>query len=296
MTPCADLITAFCDHLVLLGRSDRTVGHRRAVLTMADRDLPHGLEATAEELAAWLRRPGLGPNARASYYSALLAFYRHAAGRWLALNPLADVPRPRGKTGQPRPVPLEQLRRLLAEASEPYRTWALIAAGLGARCVEISRLDRADVGPELTHLHGKGDKHRVVPTHPAVWQAVSTLPPGPVARKQSGERATPGYISAMASAYFAHIGHDGVTMHRLRHSFASFVDTQDLRVVQELLGHSRPSTTAIYRAVAPAALASAVAGLPLTADAPAQPRRVPGRRPLRVAPGRVAARRVSARR
>jgi integrase len=55
----------------------------------------------------------------------------------------------------------------------------------------------------------------------------------------------------------------GVRMHRFRAWYATYLDTADIRVAEELLGHEQPSTTAIYRAVAPQALRAAVAGLPL---------------------------------
>lgn len=281
MSPCADLITAFCDQQRMRGRSPRTIAHRRFVLGKADRELPNGLTATKEEIAGWLYRDDLSANAKASYYSTLTVFYTHFAGKrgGLACNPMADLPRPPWKTGRPRPVSHDQLARILTEAAEPYRLWTLLAAGLGARCIEISRLDRDDVTPDVTYLHGKGDKHRVVPTHPAVYAAVSVLPPGPVARTRAGDQASAHYISGMASAYFGHtMGMPGVALHRMRHWTGTYADTADLQVVQQLLGHAKPETTAnTYRARSLTAMRAAVEGLPLplsgVADAPAATRR-----------------------
>ena len=273
MSPCADLIATFCDHLqVEQERSPRTVEHRRAVLTKADRELPSGLEATREEIQAWLHRASqrgrpLSANARAAYWAALTGFYAHVVGLpgGLDHNPMADLPRPRQKTGRPRPLTHDQLRRILTEAANPYRLWTLLAAGLGARCIEISRLDRDDVQPEVTWLHGKGDKHRTVTTHPAVYAAVSALPAGPVARTRHGEQATAHYISGMASAYFHRIGMPGVALHRARHWYATHVQRAagDIRVTQELLGHASPRTTALYTEVAYEAKRAAVEALPL---------------------------------
>ena len=53
----------------------------------------------------------------------------------------------------------------------------------------------------------------------------------------------------------------GYSAHTLRHRFASraYTAQRDLRAVQELLGHSKPETTARYVAVPDDALAAAVA-------------------------------------
>lgn len=60
--------------------------------------------------------------------------------------------------GVPRPVTDEQLSRILTEAPEPIRTWCLLAAYQGLRCVEISRLDREHITDEnLFVVRGKGD-------------------------------------------------------------------------------------------------------------------------------------------
>lgn len=268
MSPCADLIDAFCDHQRVRGRSSRTIDHRRFVLGKADRELPHGLTATKEEIQAWLYRDDLSANAKASYYSALTTFYGHWEGRpgGLACNPMANLPRPQWKPGQPRPVTQQQLERILTEAADPYRLWALLAAGLGARCIEISRLDRDDVTRDITYLHGKGDKHRKVPTPAAVYARVSALPAGPVAVTVEGLRASPHYVSSTASAYFGHtMGMPGVALHRCRHWYATHFQRAagDIRVTQEVLGHSKPETTARYTEVAYEAKRSAVDALPL---------------------------------
>ncbi|HEX6968858.1 MAG TPA: tyrosine-type recombinase/integrase [Micromonosporaceae bacterium] len=266
-SPCADLIDAFCEYHRIRGHSPRTLHHHRALLSRVDRELPAGLCATSDEIRAWLYRDTLAQNTRASYYSSLATFYRWAVGRpgGLSLNPMADLPAPAWRRGRPRPLRSWQLERILNAAVDPYRLWALLAVGLGARCIEISRLDRQDIDVDTTYLHGKGDRYRTVPTHPAVWDAVRGLPRGPIARTTTGVRANPRYISAMASRYF----HDKlglpVTMHHLRHTYGTLVQraTGDLRITQELLGHAKPETTALYTEVSGEAKAAAVARLAL---------------------------------
>ena len=57
----------------------------------------------------------------------------------------------------------------------------------------------------------------------------------------------------------------GWTTHTVRHRFATqaYQTQRDLRAVQELLGHSKPETTARYAAVPDGALAAAVLGVDL---------------------------------
>jgi integrase/recombinase XerD len=48
-------------------------------------------------------------------------------------------------------------------------------------------------------------------------------------------------------------------LHTLRHWAASSgIEVEDVRVVQEFLGHSSPATTAVYTAVAPRRIAAMV--------------------------------------
>jgi site-specific recombinase XerD len=53
------------------------------------------------------------------------------------------------------------------------------------------------------------------------------------------------------------------TLHQLRHRFATrlYAECGDLRVVQELMGHCNPKTTAGYAAYSAAAAVSAVCAI-----------------------------------
>jgi integrase/recombinase XerC len=259
-------ITAWLDHLTAVGHPATTRDTYRCVLTRASRELPHGLgQALPEELVTWLgTHRSLAT--RGAYRAALTSFYRWVCStrRLKGPNPAADLPRIKRPRRLPRPVEHHELALILEDAAEPVRTWAVIAAYAGARCCEIARLDRADVSEQSTRLHGKGDRQRSVPTHPAVWAAVAGLPAGLVAAGR-----TPWQVSHAGASEFRRLGVAG-GLHRLRHYFGTHVQAavRDLRVTQELLGHASPATTAVYTAVSDSAMRAAVLALPHTQGDP----------------------------
>jgi integrase/recombinase XerD len=69
----------------------------------------------------------------------------------------------------------------------------------------------------------------------------------------------------------------GVTLHALRHSFATHLLERgtDIRIIQTLLGHDKLDTTARYTRVATGMIASIKSPLDLLS----QPRRKPGKKP-----------------
>lgn len=267
--PSADLIAAFTEELRIRGKAKRTIEHRRWVLTKMDRELPYGLDQADErEIRDWLYRDDWSTTTKAAYYDSAAPFYAWCTGRYLSLNPMEELPRPHPRAGMPRPVTHAQLERILTEAEEPYDLWALIAAYQGARCVEISNLDRDHIDENMTYLLGKGGKERVVPTHSLVWAAVQELPAGPIAITKRGVRANPHYVSREAGQHFAELfpgARPRVTMHRCRHWYGTYAQRagRDTRVTQEMLGHASPTTTALYTQVAMEDMRAAVDGLPL---------------------------------
>jgi integrase/recombinase XerC len=249
-----EIIEAFLAHLSRAGCTDATIASRREVLYRLNRELPFGIGQTSPgELTQWLYRPDWSKNTKATYYAALKAFYGWAtdpADPWISGNPL-DGLEPCARTpGLPRPVTDEQLRRILAEAAEPFRTWSIIAAYQGLRAIEISRLDREHITEQqLVVVRGKGGWPRAHDTDPAVWAAVKDLPAGPIARDETGDRATPFDVSVRTAHYFRYqMKMPGVSLHRLRHWMAVNVQRayRDIRVTQTMLGHRSLSSTQVY--------------------------------------------------
>lgn len=266
-----EMIAAFIRHLRNLSRADTTVTTYVDLLSRLDRDLPEGLAyACAEELREQIYVDDRKPATIALYRAAVVAFYSWATDEndpWLDFDPSRQLPRARVRPRSPRPISHDQLGDILARAQDPFRLWYLLAAGCGLRCCEISCLDRADVTEDTVYVLGKGGKERAVPTHPAVWAAVADLPAGPVARRHyDTSRANRRDVQGRGNRHLAVLGHTGVTMHRLRHWYGTYVYQaagRDLRVTQELLGHASPNTTQVYVATLAGTKAAAVRALPL---------------------------------
>lgn len=251
-----ELVDAYIEHLRITGDSpDQTMRDRRAILLRLHRELPFGLgQVTPKELADWLYRDELSQNSKATYYRCLKSFYGFAfdpADPWLGGdNPMAGLPPVRTADSVPRACTDEQLAEILTRAAEPYRTWAILAAYQGLRAVEISRLDREHVTEQqLFVVRGKGGRPRAHDTDATAWAAVKDLPRGPVARRaDTGERATPHYVSVYSRDHFHRRLKVPVSLHQLRHWLGTTVQRQyrDIRVTQALLGHRQLSSTQIY--------------------------------------------------
>lgn len=217
------------------------------------------LEATTKDVEAYLdatKRAGCEARTRASYLADLRSFYGWAVDAGLIeASPALSVRRPRSPRTLPRPTPTAQLQLALSEAGPMVRCWLTLAAYGGLRCMEIAGLDRQDVLVEqgLIRIYGKGSKERLVPLHPATLAALRALPmpaSGPLFRRARCLDRYPAWqLSQELNAYLHGLG-IAHTAHSLRHWFGSelYRQTRDLRLVQDLLGHESPTTTAIYTA------------------------------------------------
>lgn len=131
------------------------------------------------------------------------------------------------------------------------RDYALIMFlyATGTRISEALALKREDIEGEWLHVrHAKGDKERMVPIAEVAVNAITEYLKdqnsrgGYVWRNYKAERLS------RISAYKIIQKYLGVSPHVLRHSYATSLISggADLRVVQELLGHSSLLTTQIY--------------------------------------------------
>lgn len=247
------IIEAYLEHLRQRQCTARTIQCRRETLYQLNRELPFGIgQVRREELAAWLYRDDWSQNTKATRYAALKSFYGWAADPtdpWISADPTAGMPAVNSAESVARACTDEQVHQILTTVPEPFRTWALIAAYQGLRCLEVSRLDREHITQQqLFVVLGKGNKPRVHDTDPAVWEAVKDLPPGPIARRpDTGERASAHYVSAQTSYRFKRAGIE-TSMHPLRHWLGTTVQREfkDIRVTQRMLGHVRLTSTQIY--------------------------------------------------
>lgn len=189
-----------------------------------------------------------------------------------ARDPAAGVVRPKLPRSLPRPLPLEDVERLLAAPAEGtssgLRDRAVLETlyGAGLRVSELVGLDVDDVDLEegSVRVLGKGGKERDVPIGRHAREAMgayltSARPALATSRSraavflnQRGGRLTRQGCSKILAVQVKRAGiGKRVTPHTLRHSFATHLleGGADVRVVQELLGHASVATTQIYTLV-----------------------------------------------
>ncbi|WP_369974509.1 site-specific tyrosine recombinase XerD [Nocardiopsis sp. FIRDI 009] len=270
-------LARYVDHLAALGVADladvgsgQVAGFLRALRRGDDDHRPLGAASAGRALAA------------------VRGLHRFAVREgWTATDPAAEVVPPAPPLRLPKAVPLESVERLLAAAGPAdaptsddraallaSRDRALVEVlyGTGARISEAVGLDVDDVGDAvdaddgvgLVRFRGKGGRERVVPLGSYARRALDAYlvraRPTLAASGRSGAavflNARGGRLTrqggwAVLSAVAERAGVDGVSPHTLRHSFATHLldGGADIRVVQELLGHSSVTTTQIYTLV-----------------------------------------------
>ncbi len=217
-----------------------------------------------------------------NHVSGLRAFYRYwmRQGR-LNRNPLTGIALPKLEKRLPKFLTEKQaeallaapLRRLETEGADPFECWRdrlvlELLYGAGLRISELCSLDYGmiDLSEGVARVLGKGRKERVCPFGAVAKTVLQRFrdefapakgPADPVVVDARGRRLTPGVVQRAMKRYLALCGLPmDLTPHKLRHSFATHLLDRgaDLRLVQELLGHAKLTTTQIYTHVSIARL------------------------------------------
>jgi site-specific recombinase XerD len=227
---------------------------------------PDLLAVTGEDLQRHLGNPHWAQQTKKSHRSTLRSFYGWAYRyEYIAKDPSADLRPIKIPVGRPRPAPEANVEAAIANATATDQVMVLLAAYAGLRRNEIATLRQSNVEGNRLRVTGKGGRTRLVPIHPKLAEPLAQqlqrakghewVFPSPV--KYNCERhISPDYVSKTLKRLLG----GELTAHTLRHRFATkaYQGTKDIRAVQELLGHSSPSTTAIYTLVEDDQLASAV--------------------------------------
>lgn len=260
-----DLLEGWAAWMRTAGRPRTTIGLRTYHVTRAARELPVPLiDATDGDLVAWLGGQDWAPATRRSYRASLVQFYRWVVASGFRMdNPAALLPSVSVPRGRPRPAP-DTVFRAALDAADPRARLAMLLAGqCGLRRGEIAGLHTDNLEHDLVgyslRVVGKGGHTRMVPL-PDQDRALEFLlrrpDPGWVFPSPAGGHLTAEHVGKIVSRALP----PGWTCHTLRHRFATTVyrNTRDIRGVQELLGHAKPETTAIYTLVPSSDLRAAV--------------------------------------
>lgn len=187
-------------------------------------------------------------------------------------DPTAHLDSPRVNKYLPKAVSVNDIRQLLEQPlrhSGPEALRDLAMLGLlystGMRVTELVMVDMADVDLENFKVRcvGKGSKARQIPIRAdqqiALDAYLNNARPQLVGNNgetalfvnHRGHRLTRQGFWLILKAYADEAGISDITPHTLRHSFAAHMlnDGENLRRVQELLGHASVSTTQIYTQV-----------------------------------------------
>ena len=234
------------------GGRDKPPAMRRGALGYVPKSVTRKLSAL-RTLFGWLKRQGDIPNDPTALLSTARTQRR--------LPSFLDVEEAAVLVEEPDPDTPAGLRdRAVLE----------VLYGAGLRVSELTGLDVTDINLEQRHAKvlGKGSKERLVLIGTKARDAVDSYlrhgrphlraarDGGALFLNKSGGRLTPRSVQKLVRSYALRTGIETkVHPHTLRHSFATHLldGGADLRVVQELLGHSSPTTTEIYTHVTQAA-------------------------------------------
>lgn len=185
-------------------------------------------------------------------------------------NPIARSLRaPRREQSLPRALSQEDAHVLINHAADlAEEDWVgkrdqaffTLLYGCGLRIHEALNLNQNSIPTPngMLRIQGKGNKQRVVPLLPAVWQAIQhylslcpflKAPSDPLFYGVKGKRLSVSVAEqAITKLRRALNLPETATPHALRHSFATHLleEDADLRTIQELLGHASLSTTQRY--------------------------------------------------
>lgn len=215
----------------------------------------------------------------------------------IVANPMSSVLRPRAPKTVPKAFHADAIERLVTSLQAPdegTRAWperdlALILTGLltGLRSAELIAIDLGDLRDaagdgadraKVIHVHGKGNKQRVVTVEPVVvdvlgdylasrvrrfpgttrrsagdgpWHRFAATDPMFVGR--DGARITRGTLQYRVERAYRRAGINGdrargALVHQLRHTFATAMADQNVSVytLMRMLGHESMTTTQRY--------------------------------------------------
>lgn len=223
---------------------------------------------------AYLFQQGNSRRTIARKLSALRSYFRFLVRRGaVELNPTEGFSVGKVEAKLPRVLSRLDADRLMTASGKPGTPHYLTSRdnamcelmyGSGLRVSEVSKLDLGDIDlvRGSVRVMGKGGKERIVPMNGTCVDVLREYID--VARNQMIEALGGKFCGSRSALFYNQVGlrigtrdirrvldarsSNPVNPHALRHSFATHLldGGADLRVIQELLGHSRITSTQVY--------------------------------------------------
>ena len=229
-------------------------------------------EAQLKQHIISLRRSGAKPRTIALKVAALRSFYRFLQAQGTRDdNPALYLSVPKAARSLPKNLDVDQLNHLLSFDSQDdilaCRDKAMLELfySSGLRLEELVNANISDIdwSQQLLRVTGKGSKQRIVPVggvalnalrdwlaqRPAFCAKLPEQDTDALFVSKQHKRISSRHVRERVQLWARQQGlNQKLHPHMLRHSFASHMleSSQDLRAVQELLGHANLSTTQVY--------------------------------------------------
>lgn len=223
-------------------------------------------------------------HARARKTACLRSFFKYlnTKSHLIEENPTKELDSPKTRKTLPKYLSLQESKKLLSVIDGKFkeRDFAIITLFLncGMRLSELVGINLNDLKENTLTVIGKGNKERTVYLNKACLDAIhqymkvrprdGVIDRNALFLSQQKRRITPRMVEKIVKKHLTAAGLDTnkYSPHKLRHTAATLMHKYgevDIRVLQEILGHERLSTTEIYTHVDDEQLQSAIEQNPL---------------------------------
>ena len=251
------------------GLSQNTIdAYRRDLEDFADvlsvEDLQEVDRAMISSYVRKLREKKLAPTSVIRKVASLRGFFKWAnAVNIIKKNPASTLEQPKVPQKLPKVITISEIEEMLRANINPLQHVIIeLLYSCGLRVSELVNLKVTDIDlfSKYVRCFGKGSKERIIPIGDKAKEAVKSyleqralylkkynLDTKKLLVSERGRLLTRQDVYSFIHAQGKLI-HKNISPHTLRHSFATHLleNGADLRVVQELLGHSDVSTTQLY--------------------------------------------------
>ena len=269
-----DAIQKYIDHIQFeKGLSSLTIKNYKKdldqLIIFVNKNLNDIKSDDIRKAVAFSHSKGLGSKSLARMISSWRGFFNFLSNHHnFKHNPALNIKAPKDKKKLPQTLTIEQTIKLVDIKDKTYlgiRDHAILELfySSGLRLSELVNLKINDISfsDETLSVTGKGNKTRIIPIGKNAINAIkewigkrsetknNDSENSFVFLNQHGKPLTARSIQYRLKYWAIKQGiPENIHPHLLRHSFASHVlqSSQDLRAVQELLGHANISTTQIY--------------------------------------------------